>query len=144
MNDTIAAANKDLVRRFVTEVKNNRKLDKLGDYFAPDYKEHNETVAGFGKGVAGYQAFLGHLFTAFPDDNVTIELIAADGDLVSYRATETGTHRGEFLKIPATQKRATWTEIQHFRIAGGKVIEHWVDVDIFGWFTQLGVIPPMG
>jgi hypothetical protein len=24
---------------------------------------------------------------------------------------------------------------QFFRIAGGKVVEHWVDVDLFGWFS---------
>ncbi|HEY4220717.1 MAG TPA: ester cyclase [Myxococcota bacterium] len=142
MNDN--DKNKDLVRRFVDEVKNQRKLDRMGTYFTADYIEHNETVASFGKGVEGYQRFLGHLFEAFPDDVLTIELIAADGDLVSYRATEVGTHRAEFLKIPATGKRATWTEIQFFRIAKGKVVEHWVDVDIFSWFTQLGVIPPMG
>jgi steroid delta-isomerase-like uncharacterized protein len=137
-------ANKQLVRRFVEHVKNQRKLDALGEYFAADYREHNDTVASFGKGVAGYQAFLGHLFAGFPDDRVEIELITADGDLVSYRATESGTHRGEFLGIPATGKAATWTEIQFFRIANGKVVEHWVDVDIYGWFQQLGVIPAMG
>jgi predicted ester cyclase len=84
-------------------------------------------AGAFGPGIAGYQSFLGHLFSAFPDDVLTIELITADG------------HKGEFLKIPATGKSASWTEIQFFRIANGK---HWVDVDIYGWFQQLGVIPP--
>lgn len=144
MNEHQLAANKDLVRRFVETVKNARKLDQLGEFFAGDYREHNETVASFGPGVVGYQRFLGHLFEAFPDDRLTIELITAEGDLVSYRATESGTHRGEFLKIPATGRQATWTEIQFFRISGGKVVEHWVDVDIFSWFQQLGVIPAMG
>jgi predicted ester cyclase len=142
--DTKLEANKSLVRRFVQEVKNERKLDKLGDFFAANYKEHNETVASFGAGPAGYQAFLGHLFAAFPDDKLEIELIAADGDIVCYRGRESGTHKGEFLKIPATNKSATWTEIQFFRIANGKVTEHWVDVDIFSWFQQLGIIPTMG
>ena len=142
--DAKLEANKKLVRRFVEEVKNERRLDKLGDYFAADYKEHNETVASFGPGVEGYRNFLGHLYTGFPDDRVEIELMAAEGDVVSYRAKEGGTHKGEFLKIPATGKHATWTEIQFFRIANGKVTEHWVDVDIFGWFQQLGVIPKMG
>lgn len=137
-------ANKTLVRRFVQEVKNGRKLDKLGEFFAADYKEHNTTVAAFGGGVAGYQAFLGHLFSGFPDDQVEIEILVAEGDTVSYRATESGTHRGEFLKIPATGKKATWTELQSMRIVDGKIVEHWVDVDIFGWFTQLGILPPMG
>jgi predicted ester cyclase len=141
---SMSEANKKLVREFVDVVKNGRKLDKLGDYFKPDYVEHNPVVASFGKGVDGYKAFLGHLFAAFPDDKVTIDQLVAEGDWVSYRATESGTHRGVFLKIPATGKHATWTEIQFFRIANGKIVEHWVDVDIFGWFQQLGVIPPMG
>jgi steroid delta-isomerase-like uncharacterized protein len=134
-------ANKTLIRSFVQTVKNDRKLAKLGDYFAADYKEHNETVASFGPGTKGYQNFLGHLFSAFPDDRVEIELLTADGDVVSYRARESGTHKGEFLKIPATGKKANWTEIQFFKIKDGKVVEHWVDVDIYGWFQQLGVIP---
>jgi len=136
-------AAKKLVREFVDVVKNQRKLERLGDYFGSDYVERNPTVASFGKGIEGYRNFLGHLFEAFPDDALTIEQIVSDGEIVSYRATETGTHRATFLGIPATGKRATWTEIQFFRIAGGKVVEHWVDVDLFSWFTQLGVIPPL-
>jgi steroid delta-isomerase-like uncharacterized protein len=139
--DNKIAANKTLVEKFVKQVKNERNLAALGEYFAADYKEHNETVASFGPGVKGYQAFLGHLFAAFPDDVLEIEMMTADGDLVSYRARESGTHKGEFLKIPATGRRANWTEIQFFRIKDGKVVEHWVDVDIYGWFQQLGVIP---
>lgn len=142
--DAKLESNKTLVRRFVEVVKNERRLDKLEEYFAPDYKEHNETVASFGPGTTGYRNFLGHLFAGFPDDRVEIELLTAEGDLVSYRAVESGTHKGEFLKVPPTNKHATWTEIQFFRISGGKVVEHWVDVDIFAWFTQLGIIPPMG
>lgn len=135
---------KQLVRDFVEIVKNGRKLEKLTDYFAADYVEHNPVVASFGKGAAGYKAFLGHLFAAFPDDKVTIDLIVSDGEWVSYRATENGTHKATFLKIPATNKHATWTEIQFFRFKDGKVVEHWVDVDLFSWFQQLGIIPKMG
>lgn len=142
--DSKLEANKALVRRFVEEVKNKRKLDTLGEYFAADYKEHNPVVASFGPGIKGYQNFLGHLFGAFPDDVLKIEMMTAEGDLVSYRGIESGTHKAEFLKAPATGKSATWTEIQFFRIANGKVVEHWVDVDVFGWFQQLGLIPPMG
>jgi steroid delta-isomerase-like uncharacterized protein len=136
--------NTKLVRDFVETVKNQRQLGKIGDFFKTDYVEHNATVASFGKGIDGYKAFLGHLFSAFPDDKLAIELIVCEGDRVAYRASETGTHKAIFLGIPATQKQATWTEIQFFRIQDGKIVEHWVDVDIFSWFTQLGIIPPMG
>jgi len=136
--------NKALVCRFVEEVKNKRQLEQLGEIFHPDYHEHNATVSSFGPGIEGYRNFLNHLFAAFPEDQVTIDEIVAEGDMVSYRGTETGTHKAEFLRIPATGKSATWTEIQFFRFRDGKVAEHWVDVDLFSWFTQLGIIPPMG
>jgi steroid delta-isomerase-like uncharacterized protein len=142
--DPSSEANKAMVRRFVEEVKNQRQLDHLTDIFQADYQEHNSTVASFGPGTVGYANFLGHLFQAFPDDQVTIGEIVAEGDRVAYRGTESGTHKAVFLGIPATGKSATWTEIQFFRIQNGKVVEHWVDVDLFAWFTQLGVIPPMG
>jgi steroid delta-isomerase-like uncharacterized protein len=137
-------ANKMMIRRFVEEVKNKRHLEQLGDIFTSDYREHNSTVSSFGPGIEGYKKFLNHLFTAFPEDNVTIDEIVSEGDMVVYRGTEAGTHKAEFLRIPATGKSATWTEIQFFRIKGGKVVEHWVDVDLFSWFQQLGVIPAMG
>jgi steroid delta-isomerase-like uncharacterized protein len=136
--------NAQLIRDFVETVKNQRQLEKLGDFFKADYVENNVTVASFGKGIDGYKAFLGHLFSAFPDDKVTIEQIVSEGDRIVYRASETGTHKAIFLGIPATQKQATWTEIQFFRVRDGKIVEHWVDVDIFSWFTQLGILPPMG
>lgn len=139
--DQKSDTNKAMIRRFVEEVKNKRHLDQLGDIFLSDYQEHNATVSSFGGGVEGYKKFLTHLFTAFPEDYVTIDQIIAEGDKVAYWGTETGTHRGEFLNIPATGKSATWTEIQFFRFQDGKVVEHWVDVDIFSWFQQLGVIP---
>ncbi len=142
--DQKSDANKALVRRFVEEVKNKRHLEQMGEFFHADYQEHNGTVSSFGPGIEGYRNFLGHLFTAFPEDTLTIDEIVAEGDMVSYRGTETGTHKAEFLRIPATGRSATWTEIQFFRFRDGKVAEHWVDVDLFSWFTQLGIIPPMG
>lgn len=142
--DQTPDANKAMIRRFVEDVKNKRQLEQLGDIFRADYQEHNATVSSFGPGADGYARFLSHLFNAFPDDKVSIDEILAEGDRVAYHGTESGTHKAEFLGIPATGKSATWTEIQFFRIQDGKVAEHWVDVDLFSWFTQLGVIPPMG
>jgi len=134
-------ANETLVRRFVEIVKNERRLERLGEFFAEDYIEHNQTVAAFGKGLTGYQAFLQQLFTGYPDDRVDVQLVVASGDLVAYRGMESGTNTGEFLGIPATGKRATWSEIMFLRIANGKIVERWVDVDIYSWFQQIGVIP---
>lgn len=136
-----ASDNERLVRNFVEIIKNKRELGRIGEFFANDYVEHNEVVGSFGGGIEGYQRFLAHLFEAYPDDKVTIEQIIATDDRVAYRASETGTNKGTFLNIPATGKQATWTEIQFFRIENGRIVEHWVDVDFYGWMQQLGLIP---
>src|SRR6266487_239798 len=110
--DQTADANKAMIRRIVEDVKNKRHFEQIGEIFRSDYLEHNSTVASFGPGTEGYVKFLTHLFNAFPDDKVSIDDILADGNRVAYHGTESGTHRAEFLGIPATGKSATWTEIQ--------------------------------
>ena len=51
------------------------------------------------------------------------------------------THQGEFLGIPPTGKRVTYGGIDIFRVAGGKLVEMWQEVDRLGLLQQLGVIP---
>ena len=67
--DQKSDANKAMVRRFVEDVKNKRHLEQMGEIFHADYHEHNTTVSSFGQGIEGYKNFLGHLFTAFPEDD---------------------------------------------------------------------------
>ena len=84
---------------------------------------------------------MGMLFAAFPDFDSTIDLLVAEGDIVAGRMTTTGTHTGDFMGIPATGKRVTFTETHIVRIANGKAVEHWGNQDDLGMMQQLGVIP---
>jgi predicted ester cyclase len=43
--------------------------------------------------------------------------------------------------IPPTQREFTATGITIFRLADGKVVERWVEMDMLGALQQLGVIP---
>ena len=65
--------------------------------------------------------------------------IAGEDDRVAARFVETGTHTGEFFGIPATGKSVKFSEIGILRIADGKVVESWYDVDMLGLMGQLGV-----
>ena len=60
------------------------------------------------------------------------------------RQTASGTMTGAFAGMPATGKRATWTEIHIGRVADGRVVEHWGLVQELGMLVQLGVIPAPG
>jgi predicted ester cyclase len=78
---------------------------------------------------------------AFPDLHSTVDLLIAEGDIVVGRHATTGTHRGEFMGIPATNKQVSISEIHIVRIANGKAVEHWGNQDDMGMMQQLGLIP---
>ena len=75
--------------------------------------------------------------TAFPDLHFTVEDIIADQDKVVTRLTCRGTQQGAFMGIPPTGKQATTTAIDINRFAGGKSVEHWLNMDTLGLLQQL-------
>jgi hypothetical protein len=76
---------------------------------------------------------------AFPDFNVRIEEIFADGDRVIIRGLLTGTHEEEFQGIPATGDKFIVSFINILQIKDGKIIEDRTDMDMLGWMQQLGM-----
>ena len=66
---------------------------------------------------------------AFPDMRVTVEGVIAEGDTVAARVTMRGTHLGEFMGVAPTGKRVEVRAIDMFRIANGKIVEHWGHAD---------------
>jgi len=78
------------------------------------------------------------LLRAFPDIRVTAEDVIAEGDRVVSRNTVTGTHRGDYMGVPATGRSITYSEIFIFRFAGGRIAETWGIVDVHAQAQQLG------
>jgi predicted ester cyclase len=136
--------NKINFRRIPEEIFNKGNLALADELFAANYTEHVPLAPGWPPGLAGFKQFVTVLRAAFPDFHLTVEDMIAEGDRVVGRVTARGTHRGEFMGIPATGKQATWTEIHIGRFAGGKLIEHWANLDQLGMLQQLGVIPMPG
>jgi predicted ester cyclase len=60
---------------------------------------------------------------------------------VAYRWSFRGTHRGELMGIPPTDKEVTITGITVDRISGGKIEDEWNNFDQLGVLRQLGVVP---
>ena len=77
-------------------------------------------------------------FTAFPDLEFTVDLVAAEGDLAATHWTATGTHRGEWQGIAPTDREVTWQGINIFRIECGQIVESWGEADHLGLLSQLG------
>jgi steroid delta-isomerase-like uncharacterized protein len=132
--------NTALVHQFADRI-NAKDLDGALTLFGPNYVEH-AVYPGMPSGVESVRVFLSMLFAGFPDAHTTVLDTIAGRDKVVVRASSEGTHTGPFLGIPATGKHAKWSFIDIHRIADGKIVEHWVEVDTMGMMQQLGLVPP--
>lgn len=74
---------------------------------------------------------------AFPDLQAHIEDIVAAEDKVAVRLRFRGTHRGEFLGIPATGRTIEYVSHEFYRIADGLIAEEWICSDMATLLRQL-------
>ena len=131
--------NKALVQRFFEEVINQRNLAALDQFVTPGGVNHT-VPAGLPEEA---NQFLGLYLNAFPDVKATVEDLMTDGDKVVARVSYRGTHQGTFRGIPPTGKQIAVMGINIFRIANGKLVEHWGITDRLAVLHQLGVVPPL-
>ncbi len=80
-------------------------------------------------GLEAIYQFFNTFHTAFPDLSITVEDMIAEGDRVAARVTMRGTHLGEFMGVAPTGKPVEVRAIDMFRIANGKIVEHWGHAD---------------
>lgn len=138
---TSATDLKALAQRFINGVINAQNLDgALTEMVVEDFVEQNP-LPGQGPGRAGLADVLAGMFAAFPDLHWTLRDTLAENDRVMSLSTWTGTHRGEFMGIPATGRTVAveaWT-IDRYR--DGRMVESRIIMDVAGLLMQLGVIP---
>lgn len=89
----------------------------------------------------GLKAFYDSFFAAFPDAHFTIGEVVQEGETVAVRGTIRGTHQGEFLGIPATERSVEFMVMGFFHFREGKIVERWDTGDILSLMVQLGAIP---
>lgn len=120
------------------EAVNSGNLDKLRELVAQDVKEH-DPAPNQGPGPQGYIDFFSMMRKAFPDMHVEVEKLVADEDNVAFAYTLTGTHKGEFMGVEATNKAVKVRGMQISRFKDGKMVERWGSSDELGILKQIGV-----
>lgn len=136
--------NKTVFRQVVEEIFNQGNINLFDELVAPDFIEHEELPPELPGGREGAKMLFTQLRSAFPDFKAKIEDIIAEGDRVVVRMNWTGTHKDEFMGIPATGKSISIEVIDIVRIEGGKFVEHWGIMDNMAMMQQLGVVPEPG
>lgn len=132
----MSKANKALVERWNEEIFNSGNLASVDELVADDYVFHGVHPEPTGR--AGLKQAVGAFRRTFPDGHFThIELIA-EGDKVAQRWSFKGTQSGPWNGVEVTGKPVAFTGTTVLRIAGGKVAESWVHLDVLGWLAQIG------
>ena len=90
---------------------------------------------------AAMRQLLEAVHVAFPDWQVQIQDILADGTTVAVRWAGEVTHQGAFHGIPPTGKRVSVCGINVYAVADGRVTQEWEQMDSLGLLQQLGALP---
>jgi len=135
--------NAAIVRQFIDEILNKGDVEGAGRFVWEDVVEQ-VPFPGQGPGLAGLQDVLRAMRAAFPDLHWSVEEQLADGDRVLTRFVWTGTHRGAFLGLPATDRRVSVWGMVIDRLVEGRIKDTRILIDTLGLMTQLGALPPPG
>ena len=129
--------NKEIGRQFFVAIDQN-DFDRLSDLLDPGFAVHVPGLAeALGK-EAVFQAISTH-YTSFPDWRHVIDDVVAEGNKISIRLTQYGTHTAEFYGIPATGNEIEVAAMHLATIVDGKVKDWWVMEDYLGQYQQLGM-----
>ena len=130
--------NKAVVNR-MWEAWNKGDIDTIKELMAPEFVRYIPSNSIDIRSPEERVAFIKAHHIAFPDANINIEELYADGDRVIYRFIMRGTHQGEWKGVPATWNKFEMSGIGILRIENGKVVELREEPDRLGRMMQLGM-----
>jgi predicted ester cyclase len=125
----MAADPKQTVVRLITEVINGGDLELIDELYAPEM-------------VAGARRWIGPFRESFPDVEMEIVELIAEGKRVAGRFKCSGTNLGQWRGRPPTGRRfKRIDEVYFFRVVDGLIVEAWGLEDTLSRMRQLGVRP---
>lgn len=140
--DDQAAKNKAVVMEAV-DVLNSHEYEKLDQLYAQDFKRYCQATPDVNvESLDDFKALLAEWDKQFPDAYNELHMIAAEGDLVGFYMTYSGTQEGQMGPFPPTGKKMSLECAGFHRLENGKIVETWVTWDNLAALIQLGHFPP--
>ena len=123
-------------------VFDDHRPDRAVEFFAPQGKWHGGNF-GTVEGAQNIAGLLSAVVGGLPDIKATEQDIFAKGDTVVVRLVVEGTHKGNLLGFPATNRHVRWDAIDMYRIKNGKITDDWASEDGVKILADIGAyIPP--
>jgi predicted ester cyclase len=99
---------------------NEHRFDDFADFVASDV-----VINDTGRGLDAYTEGLWAVVRGFPDYRWELRRLLVDPPWIAAHLTDTGTHDGAFLGVPATGRPVKTEEFAHYRLEGGRIAEVW-------------------
>jgi steroid delta-isomerase-like uncharacterized protein len=142
MQENTLEQNKALVQRWFDEVWNKGRADAIDEMLAADALMHglsDDTTAPL-IGPVGFKPFHETFRGAFPNIEVIVEDLIAEGDKVAVRCLVRGKHTGDHLGVAASNLPVEFTGIGIARVKDGKIVEAWNNFDFLKMNKQIGAL----
>jgi predicted ester cyclase len=130
--------NKDICRIFFDKVISQGNLSVVDEICAPEYRLHATLSGPEAIDRERLKELVASWRFSFPDGEITVEDIVAEGDLVAARMLERGTHQGEFRGIPPTGRPVAYGSMTFLRVVDGRITDHWGLLDMPSLLEQIG------
>ena len=137
---TTTEENKELVRRWFAALSGG--AEDFGAIAAENIVYHDPSPREAPQ-TGGTEDWASNRQQDYPDLQVAVEQMIAEGDMVSSYQRYTGTQEGDVedeLGVPTTGAQTEWVSMAFFRIECGKIAEIWSVADDLGKLRRLGVI----
>ena len=134
----MSVENLAIVRRLYEEVWNKRNLDILNELISPSHGLQGPSISGNSVGPEAYERQVLRLLEGFPDLRWTVVDTIADKDKVVAYWRFSGTHKGNFMGIPPTNKKVSTEGITIHHVADGKIMDSYTNWDMLGLMKQFG------
>jgi steroid delta-isomerase-like uncharacterized protein len=134
--------NKKVVQRFMEECWNQGKLNAISELVADNCRIHDPVFPSLTSGAQNLRNHIETCRRAFPDLRFTIDDTIAERDEVVHHWTGTGTHKGDFLGMHPTNRKATVSGTSIYKLQGSKIVEQWSHWNLMSMMEQLGMAAP--
>jgi predicted ester cyclase len=120
-----AEANKKLINEYLVALRKDKSPATVDRYVTDEDLKHH---------IALYE-------TVVPGYWIEVDDLVAEDDKVAVRGTVHGVHNGPLNDIPPTGKQIAIALFITYRIANGKIVEHWMLTDMLALLQQIGAMP---
>jgi len=138
--NAISDQNKKVVQRFIEECWNKGNLNTASELLTDQAQFHDPVFPNLSAGIQNIKNHIEGCRKAFPDLHFTIDDTIAERDEVVIHWTARGTHKGQFLGMPPTNRKASVNGTSIYRLDGSKIIEEYANWNLTTMLAQLGVV----